>query len=151
LDVDTLRFAWADVVARHAILRSAFVAVGSAEPHQVVLRDVPLPWRLEDWRGLDGASLRNRSTALETEEVARGFDPALPPLLRVVLAGRGGRTGEMYWSTPPLLVDGWSGPVVFNALAAFYSARREGRDAALPPAPRFREYVRWLRTPRPDD
>jgi amino acid adenylation domain-containing protein/non-ribosomal peptide synthase protein (TIGR01720 family) len=151
LDVDALRSAWADVVLRHPILRSAFVGKGVAEPHQVVLHDVPLPWRVEDWRWLDAASVMKRSAALEAEEIARGFDPPTPPLLRVVLARTGETTWDMHWSTHHLLVDGWSWPVVFNDLAAFYAARRAGRDAALPPAPRFREYVRWLRTPRPED
>jgi amino acid adenylation domain-containing protein/non-ribosomal peptide synthase protein (TIGR01720 family) len=151
LDVEALRAAWADVVRRHAILRSAFVAQGVAEPHQVVLREVPLPWRVEDWRGLEAASVADRSAALEAEEIARGFDPATAPLLRVVLARTGEAAWDMSWSTHHLLVDGWSWPVVFHDLAAFYAARREGRDVALPPAPRFREYVRWLRTPRPED
>ena len=39
-------------VARHTMLRTAFVDDGGDQPLQIVLRSAPLPWREEDWRGI---------------------------------------------------------------------------------------------------
>ncbi len=49
---DALEAAWADLVARHDILRTAFVLTGLEQPLQVVLREVPLPFVRLDWRDL---------------------------------------------------------------------------------------------------
>ncbi len=51
LDAAALRAAWEATVARHAILRTAFVTDAVAEPLQVVNRRVALPWAQEDWTG----------------------------------------------------------------------------------------------------
>ncbi|HEU5131071.1 MAG TPA: condensation domain-containing protein, partial [Pyrinomonadaceae bacterium] len=51
LNVSAFTRAWAAVVQRHTILRTAFVWEGVDEPLQVVRRDVNLPVQQEDWRG----------------------------------------------------------------------------------------------------
>src|SRR4029077_20827612 len=51
LDVETYRACWQRVIARHAVLRSAFPRRGG-EAVQVVFRAAEPAWHLEDWRPL---------------------------------------------------------------------------------------------------
>jgi len=77
LDVAAFRRAWGAVVARHAILRSAFLWEGLDEPLQAVRRQVTLPWREEDWR----AAGEGRGPLLEDflrQDLAAPFDLARP-------------------------------------------------------------------------
>jgi acyl carrier protein len=120
-------------------------------PHQVVLSGVELPWRTDDWRSSAPAAREARAAAFLREEAQRGFDLSTPPLMRLTLVRVEDAAWELFWSTHHLLIDGWSWPVVFDDLATFYDARRAGRPAALPSAPRFRDYVAWLASSRPDD
>ncbi len=49
LDGPALRAAWEATVARHGLLRTAFVSDGASEPLQVVERRVSIPWEEQDW------------------------------------------------------------------------------------------------------
>src|SRR5262249_34577216 len=51
LDSAALHEAWETTVARHAMLRAAFVADVGREPLQVVERQVETPWAELDWTG----------------------------------------------------------------------------------------------------
>ena len=50
-DPAIFRRAWERVLARHAILRTAFTTGPGSEPLQIVEKKVDLPWREEDLRG----------------------------------------------------------------------------------------------------
>src|SRR5437773_9496855 len=58
LRVDALKEAWRRVVHRHPALRVSTASEGLDRPLQVVRRDVSVPWREEDWRGIGGAGQR---------------------------------------------------------------------------------------------
>ena len=64
LDVEAFETAWASVVERHAVLRSAFVGHELQTPLQVVLRRAALPVRQHDWRGMETAEQANQFAAL---------------------------------------------------------------------------------------
>ena len=86
LDSAALREAWEATVARHAILRTAFVADGGREPLQVVQRRVTLPGPSMDWTGR--RRVPTERTALQAfldSDRERGFDVRVAPLSRVTL------------------------------------------------------------------
>ncbi len=141
--LDVLRFAgaWKRVVARHPILRTAFVQAGASKPHQVVLEDVDLPWQDCDWRDEGADEQAKRLRDLLDDERRRGFDLAQPPLMRLTLARTGEAQYRLIWTTHHLLVDGWSWPLIFSELSALYA----DPDAALPQVCGYREYIDWLK------
>jgi amino acid adenylation domain-containing protein/FkbH-like protein/non-ribosomal peptide synthase protein (TIGR01720 family) len=144
LDPAALRRAWEGVLARHPILRTAFVSDGLVEPVQVVLRQATLPWGEDDWSGLNEAAQDDRLRAALAEERARGFDLACAPLIRVRLLKTGEDAHHLLWSTHHLCVDGWSWPLVFRELSALYEEATEGRPAHLERPVQYRDYIVWL-------
>ncbi|HEX4959260.1 MAG TPA: amino acid adenylation domain-containing protein [Thermoanaerobaculia bacterium] len=145
LDPGLFRQAWERLVQRHTVLRTAFLWEGLDEPLQVVRKQVSIPWRERDWRGLSTEEQQRRR-----EELRQGGDRHTPlpldgaPLMRFSLV-RLDRELEFLWTSHHLLLDGWSLPLLFQELAAVYAALREGREPVLLPAPPFGDYIVWLR------
>jgi amino acid adenylation domain-containing protein/non-ribosomal peptide synthase protein (TIGR01720 family) len=144
VDAAALRRAWELVLGRHPALRTAFAWSGAERPRQVVHRTVPLPWEEADWRALAPAARDERLAAWLREDRARGFDPARPPLLRVLLARVEDGVWRLVWTHHHLLLDGWSAPLVLGEVLAACAAETRGEAPALPARRPFGDYVAWL-------
>ncbi|MEW5925956.1 MAG: amino acid adenylation domain-containing protein [Gemmatimonadota bacterium] len=144
LDVAALRAAWQGVLARHDALRAGFAWARLARPVQVVRREAELPFRVEDWRGLDGAGQEERMERWLEADRAAGFDPGGAPLMRLALFRVGDEEHRLVWTQHHLIMDGWSLSLVFGDVLAGYAARVRGEAPRAAPGPRFREYVAWL-------
>ncbi|MFL5384951.1 MAG: amino acid adenylation domain-containing protein [Longimicrobiaceae bacterium] len=143
VDVDALERAFRGVVARHGALRTGFAWEGVPQPLQLVLRRAEPAFERLDWSDA-GDGWRERVDALLDADLRRGYDLRRPPLLRVTLARIDGGRHLLLLSMHHLVIDGWSLPLLLADLDALYHAARTGRPAALPPAPRYRDYVQWL-------
>ncbi|WP_240797396.1 non-ribosomal peptide synthetase [Streptomyces sp. F001] len=142
LDPARLRASWEALVARHTALRACFRPVSGAQLVQVVLREVPLPWREADVSGLSEAAAEEELRELAAGETAERFDPAVPPLMRLLLVRLGERRHRLVMTFHHILLDGWSMPVLLGELSAVYEA---GGDASgLKRAASYGAYVAWL-------
>ena len=140
LDPAALRWAWEQIVRRHAVLRTSFHWEEMERPHQVVHREVELPWIEEDWRGVPPDERERR---LEQDR-REGFDLESAPLFRLRLIRLEDESWSHVWTQHHLLFDGWSTGRLLYELFAAYADFRRGARPALPPARPFREYVEWL-------
>ncbi|CRK56688.1 Enterobactin synthetase component F, serine activating enzyme [Alloactinosynnema sp. L-07] len=129
LDVARLRTAAEALVARHAVLRAAFVA-DPAGAVQVVLRRVSVPWTEVELgeSEVDAALAADRATPFVMDN---------PPLIRFLLI-RTGATHRLVISSHHILLDGWSAPLLLSDLFALYAG------TPLPPPRPFREFLAWL-------
>ncbi|SOU12844.1 linear gramicidin synthetase subunit C [Xanthomonas arboricola pv. fragariae] len=143
LEVDAFKAAWQDVVDRYDILRTAFAGAGEAL-QQVVLKQAPLQWRQEDWRGMDATTQQQCIDHLLASDRARGFDFAHAPLMRVTLVSLGEDRHLLVWSLHHVLLDGWSMPLVYRDVMACYRARIAGERPSLPVAVPYERYIAWL-------
>ncbi len=140
LDVTALRQAWQQAIDRQPVLRTAF-AVGD-EMHQIVCRQVAVPWRELDWRQVPAAEQEAKLERLMRRE-HRDFDLARPPLLRLVLVRLAGGY-QLVSSHHHVLLDGWSLPLLMREISTLYQAASEGRAPDLPPARPYADYIAWL-------
>ncbi|HYG65159.1 MAG TPA: condensation domain-containing protein, partial [Thermoanaerobaculia bacterium] len=141
LDPAALRRGWEAAVARHPVLRASFHWEEVERPVQVVYRQVEVPWREEDWRGLPEEAQAARFEALIDSDRRLGFDLGRPPLLRITLVRLGERTWRFLWSHHHLLLDGWSLARVLREVFAGYAG-----IAGLPPSRPYVDYIAWLET-----
>jgi len=144
LDVDAFRRAWGDVIARHAILRTAFVWEDRPRPLQVVYAQVPLSFDVLDLRGIAAEKRPARLDAWLAADRRRGFRLDRVPLLRLAVVRVRDQEWQVVWSYHHILIDGWCVPLVFKEVALSYEARRTGGEASLEPVGRFRQYIAWL-------
>ncbi|MFD3455113.1 non-ribosomal peptide synthase/polyketide synthase [Streptomyces sp. NPDC058691] len=132
VDAERLRAAGQALLDRHESLRAGFRYLSSGRPVAVAPRSVPLPWRQVNVPAGDGEWER-----LLLQE-RRRFDPAEPPLLRLLLARTDDGGHRLVLSHQHLLLDGWSVPRLMAELAALY-------NGSTPPATApYRDYLRWL-------
>jgi amino acid adenylation domain-containing protein len=143
LKVEAFEMAWSRVVARHQALRSAFVWESAEKPLQVIFRKVTLASRHEDWRS--DPSRAERLRELVEADRTQSFDLRRPPLLRLIFVRMGERDYRFIFTYHHMLLDGWSGSVVFKEVLALYEALCRGVDLQLPPPVGIESYAEWAR------
>ncbi|NIF65511.1 amino acid adenylation domain-containing protein, partial [Burkholderia sp. Cy-647] len=140
VDAAALREAFAAIVARHAVLRTRFVANQAGEVEAIIDDAVSLDWRAEAVAG-DALEAAARSLADEP------FDLAAGPLLRAALY-RGEDAGRhlLAVSMHHIVSDGWSVQVLLDELVAHYRARVTGETRTLAELPiQYADYAAWQR------
>ncbi|MBV4459306.1 non-ribosomal peptide synthase/polyketide synthase [Pseudomonas sp. COR58] len=138
LDPQRFQQAWQAAVDSHDILRTGFVWQGDlARPVQVVHKQLPMPFRVLDWRGRDGAEAA--LDALAADEQAEGFDLGQGPLLRMAVVRLDDRRCHLIYTNHHILMDGWSNSQLLGEVLQRYAGE------TLPaPAGRYRDYIEWL-------
>ncbi|MET8091480.1 amino acid adenylation domain-containing protein [Micromonospora sp. NPDC005220] len=140
LDLDALRAAVGDVVARHESLRTVFPAVGG-KPRQSVqdLAAVEVPVEIVE------VSPERSADALR-EAAARGFDLSTEIPLRVTLFVLGPRDHVLLLNVHHIASDGWSNAPLARDLSVAYTARHGGRTPGFAPLPvQYADYTLWQR------
>ncbi|WNV87748.1 non-ribosomal peptide synthetase [Umezawaea sp. Da 62-37] len=143
LDLDALRTACRDTVARHPQLRCSVDLSRFSEPLQLVHADVDVPVLL----GEDLGPLDTDARVLAVEEfVERAkrtvFDPATPPLLRFVVHPCGTDGFRLTAIEHHVLLDGWSDVLMLEEILDCYDGERSGTPRGMdPPRSTYRDFV----------
>ncbi|MET9324578.1 amino acid adenylation domain-containing protein, partial [Streptomyces sp. NPDC003038] len=139
LDADALRAAVGDLVARHESLRTTF-ETRDGRGVQVVHEELAPGWSAADADGEDSAR------ELVRAEMARPYDLAGGPLVRVLLVRLAEDEHICVLGMHHIVTDGWSMGVVARELGELYTARLDGRDPKLPePAVQYPDFTVWQR------
>ncbi|MEV6166586.1 amino acid adenylation domain-containing protein, partial [Streptomyces sp. NPDC052052] len=142
VDAEVLRAAFQGLVRRHASLRVGFLVRRTGEAVQVVPAEVTVPWRELDLTGLPEEVQRERIDELLSADRAEGFDPVVPPLMRVALVRLAADRHVVVLTSHHILWDGWSMARALGEVFGLYEAR--GDESGLPPVVPFRSYLAWL-------
>jgi hypothetical protein len=137
LDVEALRSAWRELIARHDALRTAFAWKRQKRALQLVFASVEPPLSVLDWSG--DADWRARAERYLDADQRAGFDLAKPPLFRIQVIRLPAGRHLLVMTHHHILMDGWSSVRVRAELAELLVARAQGRVTRLSPAPRQRE------------
>lgn len=145
LDESAFREAWQQTLARHAVLRTAFVWEKRDKPLQVVLRQAQLPFTNEDCRHLSPPEQTAHLQHFLQTDRRRGFDLSKAPLARLALFQTADDVYEVVATFHHIIKDGWSGPILLRDVLTFYEAGRKQQPAPpLPPPRPYRDYIAWL-------
>uniref|UniRef100_UPI00226E2C25 amino acid adenylation domain-containing protein n=2 Tax=Streptomyces TaxID=1883 RepID=UPI00226E2C25 len=139
LDPDALRAAVGDLVARHEALRTTFAA-RDGQGVQIVHDRLDPEWVTVDADGEEGAQDAVRI------EMARPYDLAAGPLVRVLLVRLADDEHVCVLGMHHIVTDGWSMGIVTRELGELYAARAEGREHRLPRvAVQYPDFAAWQR------
>jgi amino acid adenylation domain-containing protein len=141
-DQERFREATARVVARHAILRTAFDLSGFSEPMQLVHRTAEMPFTVADLRHLGEPA---RDAALDEYVLAerrRPFDHSRPLLLRFALHRLTDESFQWTITEHHAIFDGWSLHSTISEIAEVYQRLLAGEDPVLaPPDSAYRDFI----------
>ncbi|MBS1695714.1 MAG: non-ribosomal peptide synthase/polyketide synthase [Actinobacteria bacterium] len=144
IDAAALRNAYSAVMARNAVLRSAFLADDLPRPLAVITATPVCEPEVIDLTDVAPQHVSERVTQITADDRLRTFDLERPPLARMTIV-RTGRRDRLIFSYHFLLLDGWSREQLLRELFAEYAAARSGVPAELPEsAADFTDYLRWL-------
>jgi amino acid adenylation domain-containing protein len=144
LNIAAFDYAWQQVLNRYSILRTCFVWEGLKEPIQLVHRQVKLPFLHHDWRHLSSIQQQEQIEVLLQSDRSQGFDLKVAPLMRLVLIQLADNHYHFTWSHHHLLLDGWSVPLIFQEVLAFYKAFGKGQALSIASVRPYRDYILWL-------
>ncbi|MGD0243441.1 MAG: amino acid adenylation domain-containing protein [Streptosporangiaceae bacterium] len=138
VDITVLRAALDEIIRRHEILRTAFVAVdGVAMQHLVAGVTAPL-------RVLDVPV--EQAEEVIAAELRKPFDLTRPPLARWMLVRHANGENTLVYSEHHIVHDGWSQGVLLSELGLLYQAFAAGEPSPLPkPAAQYADYALWQR------
>jgi amino acid adenylation domain-containing protein len=145
-EVEVAKFerAWQRTVERHSILRTSFVWKRTAQPLQVVHRNVELKLQYRDWRGLSSSEQEEKLQQWLAADLDQPFELSQVPLMRLALLQMGTEQYELVWSLHHILLDGWSVPIVLGEMFELYEGELEGRETRLRGSRPYGDYIGWL-------
>jgi len=130
LDVSILEQSLNEIMRRHEILRTSYIAV-EGQPVQIVAPHSFVPLSVKDLSDLPAAERAVAVQRLAGEEKLRPFDLAKAPLLRVSLLGLGAREHVALVSMHHIVSDGWSMGVLIAEMATLYQEYLSGQPSSL--------------------
>ncbi|MGX1647821.1 amino acid adenylation domain-containing protein [Streptomyces celluloflavus] len=138
LDIEAMRAAFADVVARHEALRTVFPERDGAPCQHVLAPEEAVP-------ALDVTPLDEPSLQPALDAAAQyGFDLAAQAPIRAQLFALGAEDHVLCIVIHHIAGDGWSFAPLSRDLMTSYEARRQGRTPDLPDLPvQYADYTLW--------
>ena len=145
LDVAALTRALNEIVRRHDVLRTTFVAVDGM-PAQVVAPELVLTVPVKDLSGTPHGKHDSHAQWLALDEARTPFDLESGPLIRASLIKLSTEEHLALFTVHHIVADGWSMGVLVNELAAIYGAFVEGRPMTLPELDiQYADFANWQR------
>ncbi|MGW5330778.1 condensation domain-containing protein, partial [Streptomyces sp. NPDC004014] len=144
LDVPALGTALSGLVARHEVLRTAFLADEDGTPRQVI----SAPWQVDvtvhDLRAETDAE--TRAGEVLRAEATRPFGLETGRLLRADVVRLADDDHFLLLMLHHVVSDGWSSGILARELRELYAAAVAGKTASLPELPvQYADFAAWQR------
>lgn len=131
LDIAALESSFNEVVQRHEVLRTNFVAI-EGKPIQVIIPSLNLPLPIVDLQTLEPLEQAAQVQLLATESESQPFDLSCCPLLRVKLLQLSQKEYVLLLTMHHIISDAWSIGVLIQELAILYEAFCAGKPSPFP-------------------
>ncbi|ATB48690.1 non-ribosomal peptide synthetase [Corallococcus macrosporus] len=143
LHVPSLERALNEVIRRHEVLRTTFVAE-DGEPRQRILPALTLSLGVLDLSYLPGARREPLCQELALQLAGTSFDLAAGPLLHARLVRMGEEDHVLLLVVHHIVSDGWSTGIFIQELTALYAAFSRDKPSPLPELPlQYADFAAW--------
>lgn len=144
LDVESLKLAWNEVVARHQALRTCFVGFDSKEIHQLVEKTVDVPFTVIDESQVSESEKAEKLQYVQEQEKKSQFDYAKAPLIKVVALKFADNENYLILTYHHAILDGWSIPLLMNDVYTLYNDFSKNSPPEQDKSDTYLEYVEWV-------
>ncbi|PTR07479.1 non-ribosomal peptide synthase protein (TIGR01720 family)/amino acid adenylation domain-containing protein [Nitrosospira sp. Nsp5] len=141
LNTTALEKSLAEIVRRHEILRTIFIAI-DGQGTQVVMPPSPPAFTVVDLRHAPTGEARRMTNS----DTATPFDLARGPLLRATLMRTGEADHVLVLTMHHIVADGWSLGILQRELEILLEANSAGQPSPLPELPiQYADFACWQR------
>jgi amino acid adenylation domain-containing protein len=145
LNRQALQGAFDEIIDRHEVLRTVFVAVDGV-PQQMIFARQPISVGYTDLRKLPKVARHARLAHLASENTRLPFKLSQGPLLRASVVQTASHDCTLLICLHHLIADGWSIDLLIAEIWEGYWARMSGRRALLPNlAIQYADFAQWQR------
>jgi amino acid adenylation domain-containing protein len=145
LDLDVLRRAFNELIARHAILRTTYTVIGG-EPMQLIAPHAEIELNIVDLRGRPTDEQYTASQQILKEESRFPFDLVTGPVIRPTVIRLSDDEQILMVNMHHVCTDGYSRTVLYRDLTVLYEALASDLPSPLPPlAIQYADYAVWQR------
>ena len=144
LNLGAFKQAWEKVVERHAVLRTLFLWEKRQKTLQIVRKKADLPWNYSDWQPLSPREQQQQLDTLLKSERQKGFALNQAPLMRCYLIQLSEQSYHFLWNRHHILLDGWSGAIIYGEVLQIYQALCQDQNPYLSPVRPYEDYIVWL-------
>src|SRR6516164_8398011 len=127
-DIETLKRALNEIVARHEALRTTFTAV-DGQPMQIVAPKMEPPLLILDLQSLTKVEQQHEVRRLARQEIRKPFDLEKGPLFRAALLRLSADAHVLLATMHHLISDAWSLDVLGREIAALYKVYSTGESS----------------------
>jgi amino acid adenylation domain-containing protein len=145
LSLEALERSFAEVVRRHAALRTTF-GTRAGQPMQVIADPAPLELKILDLTAVPDEVREEWARTLAQEDAWHPFDLRCGPLLRLGLLRLAAEEHLLVATLHHVVADGWSVGILLREIGALYPAFLRGEPSPLPELPlQYTDFARWQR------
>ncbi|MGH9821883.1 MAG: amino acid adenylation domain-containing protein, partial [Blastocatellia bacterium] len=143
LNVEALRQAIAEVVKRHAVLRTSFDLAGFSEPIQLVHREIETPLTVHDLCGFCADEQSAMISSFFTAQRENKFDLLTAPLIRFNVHLLRDDESQFSWTEHHAILDGWSvASMITEIVSVYHEINQTGAPASRRrPDVTFRDFI----------
>ncbi|MDJ0732574.1 MAG: amino acid adenylation domain-containing protein [Nostocaceae cyanobacterium] len=151
LNIPALEASFNQIIQRHEILRTAFVAVeGLPTQTQTQTQVITANWQLSvpiiDLQTLSQPEQEIRVQKIIAQETQKPFDLSQLPLLRVTIIQLNSTENVVIFTTHHIISDGWSMDIIIREIATLYPNFVENKPFTLPQLPiQYADFAVWQR------
>ncbi|MCM3904257.1 MAG: amino acid adenylation domain-containing protein [Pyrinomonadaceae bacterium] len=145
LDREAMARSLTEIVRRHEVLRTRFVAI-DGQPSQIATPPEPVLLTFVDLSDLSAARRESEALHLAQSEAQRPFDLGQSPLLRVTLVRMSDDEHVLLLTRHHIITDAWSGAIFLREVATLYAAFSQNQPSPLAELPlQYADFAIWQR------
>lgn len=151
VDVEKLSCAWQSVIAKNAILRTAFFWENLEKPLQVTFKQVDVSIREVDLTSKTEGEQATELEELLSSDLHSDFILSHAPLMRFHLIRLKDERNMFIWTHHHILLDGWSVAQLFKEVFDVYEALVKEEEPVFQKRKPFVDYIEWLQKNAAED
>ncbi|NEO23277.1 MULTISPECIES: non-ribosomal peptide synthetase [unclassified Moorena] len=145
LNVEALERAINEIVGRHEVFRTSFIAV-DGQPIQAIASSLTVKLLIIELSHLPSNEREIEVERIAVEETQQRFDLSKLPLIQAKLLRLSEEENILLLTIHHIIFDGWSAGVLLKELAVNYEAFATGKSSPLPPLPiQYADFAIWQR------
>ena len=131
------------LVARHEVLRTAFIYEVGDAPLQVVLKERKLEVHFEDIENV--ADQEACIGQFKRDCKAKGFNLTKDVLMRMSILKLATNKHMLIWTFHHILMDGWCVSVIIDEFSTIYYSLMSKKPFTLSPTVPYKQYITWIK------